>query len=56
LLGLNVGQQSLQSRALHGSTREAAVIVAGVEHLPAFARLTFHVCFTRFALRIETVK
>jgi hypothetical protein len=56
LAGLDVGQEVLQSWAVDGGPREAAVIVALRDEPPAFMRLAFDVGFAGLPLGIERVE
>jgi hypothetical protein len=52
----DVGQQPLQGRTLHGSTREPAVVIGGPDQPPAFAVLTLDERLAPLALGVERVK
>ena len=56
LAGLDVGQQPLQRRPLHGAAGEAAVVVAALTQSPALVSLAFDVGLAGFALGVERVE
>src|SRR5439155_7663801 len=53
---LDVGEQTLQRRALHVAAREPAIVVAGPGQCPAPVTLAADVGLAGFALRLERVE
>ncbi len=53
---IDVSQQTLQCRSFHGSTRQTAVVVGGLDQTPSFASLALDERFARLALCVQRVE
>ena len=53
---IDIGKQALQCRTFQGAAREAAIVIAGGQHLPALMALTGNVGRAGLMLGIERVE
>ena len=54
--GVDIGQQALQGRALQRAAGDAAIIIAGVQQLPALVPLAGDIGGAGLVLRVERVE
>ena len=52
----DIGEQTLQRRPLHRAARKPAVVVCGLDELPAFAGLALDERLARLALGVQRVE